>query len=1222
MAQVGSLATHHRRGNRLIAVLIALLAFPRGAKAVEKASQQVSPFYGSFGYSIPIEVPPFHGLEPRLALSYSSEGRNGIVGVGWSLNGFSTIERANSGRGTPRFDANDIYLLDGQELVKCVGGSVSPSCTSGGTHSTKIESYLKIRHDTTPSDTWTVWGKDGTRTIFTPIIQLPAGIFRWGQTSVVDTKNNTVTYTWSCPVGEDCYPDGIAYNGYAVTFFRETVVRPDPQTAAAYSQLTQMKYRIRSIFVWLPGVGHIRAYELSYATSPLTGRSRLASVKQYGKNVTHDGQGLITGGTALPPVTFTYQNDAAPNGGKIFVGEAPNPPTSGTENVVWANRINAYAVAPGNSLGKSIGSNAWDAGGSSTRALASGDGYLEVTATGTGEKVVGLSNGDTGASSTEIDFGVYESFGSLYVFENTSVYGPLGTVANGDILRIEVQGNVVRYKKNGGAPFRTSNVTPTYPLLVDASIHTANGVITNAVLSGSLGDANYWCQGASLLTGDFNTDGRTDQLCIRTIQSGTTTLQVALATATGFGPPTTWLAGTGVGNPVIGDFNADGKADIADGPDWDGNFYVSLSTGSAFGAFALWGSASPAYGVDGEGHPLYGACKAAGTTPGTGDFNGDGITDVSCREAGDPNMYIGLSNGVNGFAFSIFGNFGCDTYEQTGAIDFDGDGKDDWFCIGMTNHQMLVFPSTGSTFVYPAFGSLPGTFCDQPYYVLGDFNGDGRTDASCMQSSYVALSTGHSFIIQSGTYATWCAGSTNFFAADVDGDGASEIVCNLPSSGDVHVRKWNAGALNPAETWKQGWCRDFPSNAARLSGGNFDGDGKTDLLCNAQATPVALAGTGGFQADLVSSIANGLGATITASYSAATNYPETNVTKQVVASVGTNDGRTGSQTATTTYSYSGGKMEPKERRFLGFRTVRETPPCLSGESPCPYTETLLHQDLPRAGKVEKVERRAGTSYLSKQEYTWVPSAAGVFPATSLLTEEKHYSYDSTGASRNTKTTHLYDAYGNRTRTDFHGETTPLGDETTVAWTFSYNTSSYIVDRVATQRQFAGVGTGGEKLAERLFYYDNANSETVVPSQGYVTAALGWLKEESRHVRRNFGYDSYGNLTSVTDEENRPPTTTTYDPARHIFPETVTNGANEAETTLWDPICGIPSQRTDANNQVTTTQADDLCRLTRTDHLSTGGFEIRSYVSIGNPNTQHARVEVRGPGTNPNLYTST
>lgn len=141
-------------------------------EGVEKGSQQVSPFYGSFSYSIPLEVPSFRGLEPQVALSYSSEGRNGLPGVGWQLSGFGQIERVNAGGGTAAFDPSDTYLLDGQMLVACQAGSASPSCTSGGTHSTKVESFLKIRLDSA-SNTWTVWAKDGTRSIYTPIYTIP-----------------------------------------------------------------------------------------------------------------------------------------------------------------------------------------------------------------------------------------------------------------------------------------------------------------------------------------------------------------------------------------------------------------------------------------------------------------------------------------------------------------------------------------------------------------------------------------------------------------------------------------------------------------------------------------------------------------------------------------------------------------------------------------------------------------------------------------------------------------------------------------------------------------------------------------------------------------------------------------------------------------------------------------------------------------------------------------
>src|SRR4051794_7021676 len=177
----------------------------------------VNPSTGSYSQAIPIEVPAFHGIEPKLAVAYSSQGGNGFVGVGWSLAGISTVEWVGAGVGS------DKYLLDGQELIVCQSASVSPSCITGGTHSTKTESYLRIKRDTT-ANTWTVWAKDGTKTILAPVLAVGAYTVRWGQTSVTDTYGNTVTYGWAC-TGGDCYPNTVSYNGYNVTFFRET--RPD-----------------------------------------------------------------------------------------------------------------------------------------------------------------------------------------------------------------------------------------------------------------------------------------------------------------------------------------------------------------------------------------------------------------------------------------------------------------------------------------------------------------------------------------------------------------------------------------------------------------------------------------------------------------------------------------------------------------------------------------------------------------------------------------------------------------------------------------------------------------------------------------------------------------------------------------------------------------------------------------------------------------------------------
>src|SRR5947209_6301325 len=51
----------------------------------QPAPSNVDPFYGAYQQVIPVKVPPFHGIEPKLSLRYSSVNGNGFVGVGWRL---------------------------------------------------------------------------------------------------------------------------------------------------------------------------------------------------------------------------------------------------------------------------------------------------------------------------------------------------------------------------------------------------------------------------------------------------------------------------------------------------------------------------------------------------------------------------------------------------------------------------------------------------------------------------------------------------------------------------------------------------------------------------------------------------------------------------------------------------------------------------------------------------------------------------------------------------------------------------------------------------------------------------------------------------------------------------------------------------------------------------------------------------------------------------------
>src|SRR5216684_4786975 len=209
--------------NVFLACLFLVFSFARHAAA------DVTPS-GAYQSAIPIEVPPYHGLEPRLSLVYNSNAGNGFLGVGWGLAGYSTIQRSSRGRGVPWYDTQDISqsgkdiaFLDGMELVKCAAGVSSPSCqnpSSGSTkysyYATKLESYQRIAYDPTAANgAWYVWRKDGTKLTYVARFVTPKGTYRWMLNTVEDTLLNKVTYNVWCDPAQDpnfqneCYLDKI-----------------------------------------------------------------------------------------------------------------------------------------------------------------------------------------------------------------------------------------------------------------------------------------------------------------------------------------------------------------------------------------------------------------------------------------------------------------------------------------------------------------------------------------------------------------------------------------------------------------------------------------------------------------------------------------------------------------------------------------------------------------------------------------------------------------------------------------------------------------------------------------------------------------------------------------------------------------------------------------------------------------------------------------------------
>jgi len=272
--------------------------------APEKASVPDISGAGNFTQEIGIDVPVFRGLEPKLSLNYNSARKTkvsglyqGWTGYGWGFSGFDVIERGTLGYGVPAFDGNDIFLLNGAQMIACGQGVRSPSCTAGGTHATEIESYNRIVFNATNNE-WRVTDRDGTVSLFKSIqsftgAQADAGSaefdlqhhYRWLLTSVTDTNGNVVYYSYSCPEAPVCYPSEINYNGVNISFHYEA--RPDRLLMANGHNISTTTRRLKSVSTWVGGSLR-KAYSLFYDQAPFSNTSRLTEVKVHGRDAIVD----------------------------------------------------------------------------------------------------------------------------------------------------------------------------------------------------------------------------------------------------------------------------------------------------------------------------------------------------------------------------------------------------------------------------------------------------------------------------------------------------------------------------------------------------------------------------------------------------------------------------------------------------------------------------------------------------------------------------------------------------------------------------------------------------------------------------------------------------------------------------------------------------------------------------------------------------------------------
>jgi len=171
-------------------------------------------------------------------------------------------------------------------------------------------------------------------------------------------------------------------------------------------------------------------------------------------------------------------------------------------------------------------------------------------------------------------------------------------------------------------------------------------------------------------------------------------------------------------NLVVGDFNGDGKLDVATVDPAQGSFQVFLGKGD--GTFKR---------IQSDDRLIAGASVIT-----TADFNNDGILDIMIvTGAGPTAILLGNPDGT----FQTPTNVttiaaGCGSGATFAVDDFNRDGNTDLaFCAIATNGagRMYVMLGNGDgTFKHPVYYPT-GTVNGNPFrFTEGDFNSDGKTD--------------------------------------------------------------------------------------------------------------------------------------------------------------------------------------------------------------------------------------------------------------------------------------------------------------------------------------------------------------------------------------------------------------------------------------------------------------------------------------------------------------
>lgn len=294
---------------------------------------------------------------------------------------------------------------------------------------------------------------------------------------------------------------------------------------------------------------------------------------------------------------------------------------------------------------------------------------------------------------------------------------------------------------------------------------------------------------------------------------------------------TDYTLGNGPVQGVTGDFNHDGKLDVAVINYVDGT--VSVMLGHGDGTFAVLPPFSP--------FPPNVLLSMA-----IGDFDGDGNEDIAILTGGvAPVAAILMSNGDGTFTVGPPTKVRVDPHVNPAQIvagDFNGDGKLDVAISDQQGEHVMVLKGNGKGALgLPQLTNMKAPGFNPVWMAVGDFNGDGKLDIAVTEplAGYLSILLGHGDGYFSESLIPFPAGNSpnQVLAADLNHDGKVDLVVTNGGNIFVFLGKGD-GTFHALPKFP------VPQEAGAITLGDFNGDGKLDLAAIFRNHMSIMAGNG------------------------------------------------------------------------------------------------------------------------------------------------------------------------------------------------------------------------------------------------------------------------------------------------------------------------------------------------------------------------------------------